>query len=470
MDVARASEETLPFRDGDRVFSDLSSNAIARVAGLAGEIVLVVGADGTIRDAAGTGRDIPDIGSWIGKSWAEIVTVESRAKVAELLAPGATDETRWRQVNHLTDIGEVPVRYRVVHLREDGELIAIGRDLREAAALQQRLLRAQQSLERDYLRLRQAESRYRLLFDLSDEPMLIIDARTQRVREANPAARHLLRTATASPVGQPVSMLFASDSREALLGYLGATTANDRVQTIDARIADGDGSVRVVASSFRQHDTLYHLLRLSDATSSPRAEAHPLAEVVQHLPDAFVLVDPALAIVTANDAFVELVQAASLDLVRGKPLGQFIGRPGVDLPLILAQVSEHGVARNVATIVNSLDGVQEPVELSAVGGESVYGHYGFSLRHVGRRLRDLPPAATGAPRSVEQLTELVGRMSLKDIVRESTDLIERLCIEAALTITSNNRASAAEILGLSRQSLYSKLHRHGLGNLGDPKD
>jgi DNA-binding NtrC family response regulator len=71
------------------------------------------------------------------------------------------------------------------------------------------------------------------------------------------------------------------------------------------------------------------------------------------------------------------------------------------------------------------------------------------------------------PRSVEQLTELVGRVSLKEIVRESTDLIERLCIEAALTYTSDNRASAAEILGLSRQSLYSKLHRHGLGNLSD---
>jgi DNA-binding NtrC family response regulator len=56
-------------------------------------------------------------------------------------------------------------------------------------------------------------------------------------------------------------------------------------------------------------------------------------------------------------------------------------------------------------------------------------------------------------------------MSLKDIVRESTDLIEQLCIEAALSYTSDNRASAAEILGLSRQSLYSKLHRYGLGNL-----
>jgi hypothetical protein len=30
-----------------------------------------------------------------------------------------------------------------------------------------------------------------------------------------------------------------------------------------------------------------------------------------------------------------------------------------------------------------------------------------------------------APRSVEQLAQLVGRMPLKDLVRESSDLIER---------------------------------------------
>ena len=92
--------------------------------------------------------------------------------------------------------------------------------------------------------------------------------------------------------------------------------------------------------------------------------------------------------------------------------------------------------------------------------------FGFTIRSVARRLRDAPAIARDVPRSVEQLTELVERMSLKEIVRESTDLIERLCIEAALAYTEDNRASAAEILGLSRQSLYSKLHRHGLGNLG----
>ena len=53
-------------------------------------------------------------------------------------------------------------------------------------------------------------------------------------------------------------------------------------------------------------------------------------------------------------------------------------------------------------------------------------------------------------------------MPLKDIVRDSTTLIERLCVEAALKLTDDNRASAAEILGLSRQGLYSKLKRFGI--------
>ena len=100
--------------------------------------------------------------------------------------------------------------------------------------------------------------------------------------------------------------------------------------------------------------------------------------------------------------------------------------------------------------------------LAPMGGGECYG---FTIRNVGRRLRDAAAVTRDIPRSVEQLTELVGRMSLKEIVRESTDLVERLCIEAALSYTSDNRASAAEILGVSRQSLYSKLHRHGLGNL-----
>jgi transcriptional regulator PpsR len=187
--------------------------------------------------------------------------------------------------------------------------------------------------------------------------------------------------------------------------------------------------------------------------------------MLDRMPDAFVLLDADMTIVAANQLFMDMTQTVRSDAVVGQPLGRFVGRPGVDPALLAAQLADHGVVRNFGTVVRAPNGIEEEVEIAAVtsreGGEI---RHGLSLRRVNRTMV-ATPGGQPLPRSVEQLTELVGRVSLKEIVRESTDLIERLCIEAALTYTADNRASAAEILGLSRQSLYSKLHRHGLGNL-----
>ena len=60
------------------------------------------------------------------------------------------------------------------------------------------------------------------------------------------------------------------------------------------------------------------------------------------------------------------------------------------------------------------------------------------------------------------VAELVGSASLKEIVAETTDVIEKICIQTAIETTNNNKAAAAEMLGLSRQSLYVKLHKYGL--------
>jgi DNA-binding NtrC family response regulator len=95
---------------------------------------------------------------------------------------------------------------------------------------------------------------------------------------------------------------------------------------------------------------------------------------------------------------------------------------------------------------------------------------GFTVRNVDKRADIDLKATRELPRSAEELTELIGRVSLKDLVRETTDVIERLCIEAALKMTGDNRATAAEMLGLSRQSLYAKLRRHGLGDLGSDEE
>jgi len=134
--------------------------------------------------------------------------------------------------------------------------------------------------------------------------------------------------------------------------------------------------------------------------------------------------------------------------------------------VLIANLRQRGTVRLFASTLNGEYGGKMEVEISATsvinGGQPSFG---FAVRNVGHRLSLDSRPATGLPRSVEQLTELIGRVSLKDLVRESTDMIERLYIEAALKLTGDNRASAAEMLGLSRQSLYVKLRRYGLGDL-----
>jgi transcriptional regulator PpsR len=191
-----------------------------------------------------------------------------------------------------------------------------------------------------------------------------------------------------------------------------------------------------------------------------------LRRVVDSSPDGFVVTDPKGLILSANPAFLDLIQLSNEAQARGESIERWLGRPGVDLSVLMSNLRQHGSVKLFATTLRGEDGSRIDVEISGVsvphGDEPCLG---FMIRNVGWRLSPRATSGEAIPRSVEQLTELVGRVPLKDLVQESTDLIEKLCIEAALQLTHDNRASAAEMLGLSRQSLYVKLHRYGLGDL-----
>ena len=133
--------------------------------------------------------------------------------------------------------------------------------------------------------------------------------------------------------------------------------------------------------------------------------------------------------------------------------------------MLIATLRQRGSVRLFPTTLRSDQGTPSDVEISAaMVSDGEQSCLGFTIRDVSRRLNNDARAAKELPRSVGQLSELVGRVPMKDIVGETTDLIEQLCIEAALELTRDNRAAAAEMLGLSRQSLYVKLRRYGLSD------
>lgn len=454
----------------------LDESVVAKVVAAGSDVAMVIDRDGVICDLALNNEDLHLDGfdTWLDKRWADTVTIESRVKVEELLRDASSDTAvRWREVNHPTQRGDsVALRYVAVDAGRDGRVIAIGRDQRATAAMQQRLLQAQQSMERDYARLRDAESRYRLLFQMASEAVVIIDGGTRRVVEANPAAERLVG-GDGPVVGRSFAKLFAVQSQEAAISLLSVAQSAARAAGSQARLTSNGRDFSVSASLFRHDRASNFLIRLSPLdrgeTTAPEASLR-LLEVLERLPDGFVVTDASLNILAENTAFLDLVRLPSKEQARGQSLDQFLGRPGIDRNILVETLRKHGMVRNFPTVLRTQFLDQEDVEVSAVAvSDGTQPCYGFTIRGVSRRGMERPRARTDLPQSAADMSELVGRVSLKEIVRDTTDLVERLCIEAALELTGNNRASAAEVLGLSRQSLYSKLHRFGLGNLtADP--
>ncbi len=475
MDLQVVQKSVDQFRAPKKLLGDLRTEAAATLIAAAADVALILDAKGIVRDVALGNDELgkENFDKWIGQPWVETVTIESRPKIESLLRDAsAAVQPRWRQVNHPSETGmDVPIRYSAVMIGDSGRIVAVGRDLRALSQLQQRLVEAQQSMERDYQRLRHAETRYRLLFQIASEPVMVVDAATLKVVDVNPAAGEILGKAAKRLTGRSFVELFEGKGAKALADSLAAARLSGNSEEVVARLTESGDDFRISASVFRQDSTAHFLVRLAPKSGPASTELvartkSRMFEVVESMPDGFVVTDPNRRILAANQAFVELTQTASEEQLKGENIDRWLGRHAVDVNVLMTNLREHGSLKNFATVVRSEFGASEDVEISAVSvtsGEQPC--IGITVRSVGRRPDSIINGQRALPRSVEQLTELVGRVSLKDLVRESTDLIERLCIEAALELTGDNRASAAEMLGLSRQGLYSKLRRYGLGDL-----
>lgn len=448
----------------------LDSSTLAQLVGLVSDLSLVMDASGVIEDVSTGHTTLAASGcqSWIGRHWAETVTTESRNKIQELLGDaGKADAMRWRQVNHPSPLGnDIAVQYVVVPLG-NGKLLGLGRDLEALAELQRRLVETQQSMERDYLRLRQIEARYRVLFDTSSEAVLLIDANSQRVLEANVGAQSLLKDAGKRLVGRELREWLEESSQTEVQSLLRTAMASGRIEMCAARVAGIAAPLTLSATVFRQEGGAQFLVRLVSREAA--SEAHhdngttlAMVEAMARFPDGWLLTDTAGIVKSVNEESMALMGLTSATQIAGQSVERWLQRGAVDWGVLHTSLRQQLPVRHFATEVRTLSGLTVPVEISAVYLARPQPAYAFFLRDLKRRTTGASAQAAGQPHPFAELSQLVGRRPIKDIVGETVDTIERMCIESALELTHNNRASAAEMLGLSRQSLYVKLRRFGI--------
>lgn len=466
------------FRHPKESLGDLKADTAATLIAAASDIALAIDTDGTIQDVAFQRADLPlelkSTNQWVGRAWQATVAEESQAKIEQLLEEAAARGiSRWREIRCPATRGpNIPLLYSAVAIGGQQRYVAIGRDVRAAAALQQKLVEAQIAIERDYSRMRNVESRYRILFQMSSEPVLIVDAANHRIVEANPAASNLLHEGPSHLIGKlfPAVLLLDDPSVSQAVSFAIRTQARIENQTL--RLDNGKTFV-LDGMFFRQDLSSFYLLRFSPvvigAPALPGADSTAqILEFVAGAPDGFVLTDRHGRLLRANAAFLQLAQIDNEQRVQGESIERWVGKSGVDLGILLSNLRQHRSLKLFSSVVRSEHGAPVAVEISAVTlGDGDSTNFGFIIRNIEHRIEATLDPRSDIPRFRGQLADLIGRVPMKELVRESTDVIERMCIEAALKLTGGNRATASEMLGLSRQSLYVKLRRFGIADLGD---
>lgn len=444
--------------------SALAPELASTVASLAGDIALVIDDAGVVRNVAvGEAALSASTDAWVGRPWADTVTGDTRRKIEDLLTEVQRGgRSRRREVNHPSVAGsDIPVAWAAVRLGEQGPVLAVGRDLRAVAAIQQRFLESQQELERDYWKRRQTEARYRLLFQVATDAVLVLDAASQRVLEVNGAAARLFGQSADRLVGLDAPDMLSDVSRPALAQLLAQARLTGRAGEIRVRGEDG-GPLDVSVTPFRADQSLLLMLRVRQA--GPADALALLAEVVERGADAVVVSDTASRVVAANPAFLALCRQSA---VEGQRLGELLGDTAHRLDTLIADVRRHGLA--VRSVVPGSDDTTLEVSATLLP-EGDQERIGFTLRVAEQRLPGALGSAADLANAIAHLTEQVGQRPLPQLMRQAAALAERHLIQSALQSHGPAVDAVATALGLDTRNLELRMQRLGMvpGSTGFP--
>jgi transcriptional regulator PpsR len=440
--------------------SDWAPELARTMVSLGGDIALVIDDSGVVQrvDQRASTPLACDAHTWVGHHWTETVTSESKAKVERLMAEASsTCATRKREVNHHTSDGaNIPVAYTAMRLGARGPILAVGRDLGISAALQQKFMGAQKEMERNYAQARQAEARYRLLFQVATDAVIVVDGSTLSVIEANQSASELFDLPVSRVVGQHAAFGFARHSRDSVMATLASALKSGQSTETRAQLSGRVSNTSVTATPFRVIDSQQLLVRIrtTEQLGTSANLGATLARLVDSASDGVAVTDLDGAVLVANPAFLKLVQASTEAAVRGRPLSDWLSLPNEPFTELLARVGREGMMGFAPSQVLSQDAIVKPVEVAAtLLSEIDPPCIGFSVRLVPTPGREISLAVEPMQAAVQVLYDQIGSASLPELMRRASEVLQRNFILMAMERAGADLNKAATMLGINRQQL-----------------
>jgi transcriptional regulator PpsR len=268
-------------------------------------------------------------------------------------------------------------------------------------------------------------------------------------------------------VGRDLLQEVATKDREGVEMMLRRVRDQGKAPGIVVHLGEAATPWTLRGSLMTQESTPIFLLQMTPIGKTVGATApehEDLGGLLDRIPDAVMIIDESGAIKKANRAFTELIEIGSADATIGENLGRWLSRPGADLSVLISNIQRHGLVRLLSTTVQGELGTETEIEISASGYQTGNDkRIVLVLRNVARRLSSSPESDT-LRTALATMNETVGKTPLRKLVKSTVEVVEQHYVRAALQLAEGNRTTAAEILGLSRQSLYAKLDRYNLND------
>ena len=445
--------------------SDIYTNIISEF----GDINIILDTRGKILQIrTPAGSILKNLNSWINKNIYDFLTIESKEKLnfhLTSLSDLSQSCTKWFELNHISEnTGEFPVKYKGFKAVDKKNVILIGNDLSLVAEIQKKFVNSQLALEREYSRYRSFETKYKALIEFSEEPLFLLDGVTGKILNLNDSAAKIINEKRDKLVGKSLSKFFNFKNDNEFIELL---KSDEIVKNYNS---NKNIKSKFQSSIFRAENEVCIIVRLQKE-NEVKVKENELNNILSKFYDntryGIVFTDSIGTIKHVNDSFISLCKIENQQLLIERPFSDFLARGIIDMKVLIEATLENGSTMPFKTQLISNYDIKTEIEITSTKTSINFVDYICFL--ISHRPNESEPETENninenvvSEKATKKIMKLVGSAPLKDLVADTSDIVEKICIETALKMTKNNRVATAEMLNLSRQSLYVKLRKYNL--------
>jgi hypothetical protein len=186
-----------------------------------------------------------------------------------------------------------------------------------------------------------------------------------------------------------------------------------------------------------------------------------LARLVDDSRDGVIVTDSSGRVLVANPAFLALAKLPNEADAKGQALVDWLTPQDRTLATLITQVRNRGIGHRIPAWIQPNGAGKLSAEVSAaLLTEGDQECIGFTIRPVDVLA---PPSRAGKGRhdglvpEVDRLSEQIGVLTLPQLLQRTQVIAERHFLQLAMQSAGDDLAVAADLLGLSRESLVARL-------------